>query len=273
MDKKKIVLNNFYRLVNFYQIIHFYTSFRKIKKYTKRNLELKNKHLGERCFVLGNGPSLNTVDLSKIQNEKIFTVNFFAKSDLYQELHPDYYCIIDGSFLSAENIDFFKFLAQSCDTNLLVEHWAISTLNEINDCLGEIYFSFSLLRQYGDFTSYDFSRLPTGSVNVVCHCIKWALYMGFSEIYLLGCDFNQFAKPAQAHFYKSNLAHENIGYKRGFDLMYSSQALFDHYALEKESRKIGSRIFNATTDSLIDAYEFVDFDCMINNQCNTNIYK
>ena len=35
----------------------------------------KNIHKGERCFIIGNGPSLNKTDVSKLKNEYCFGMN------------------------------------------------------------------------------------------------------------------------------------------------------------------------------------------------------
>ena len=35
----------------------------------------KNKFAGERCFVVGNGPSLNNMDMSKLSDEYTFGMN------------------------------------------------------------------------------------------------------------------------------------------------------------------------------------------------------
>lgn len=37
--------------------------------------ELRNRHLGERCFILGNGPSLRQTDLSRLRGEVTFGMN------------------------------------------------------------------------------------------------------------------------------------------------------------------------------------------------------
>lgn len=46
---------------------------------TKKSLEylasIKNSYNGERCFVLGNDPSLRTSDLDKLTNEVTFASN------------------------------------------------------------------------------------------------------------------------------------------------------------------------------------------------------
>nr|WP_309098437.1 6-hydroxymethylpterin diphosphokinase MptE-like protein [Fredinandcohnia onubensis] len=260
MDKKKILIKSYNKLVNTRENIRYHLNKNNMKFYTKKNLELKNKHKGERCFILGNGPSLKGMDLTKIQNEKIFAVNFFAKSYLFPQIQPTYYCMLDGAFGQAKHIDDAIHILNAVNANFLLGEWAIKAFEHFDTSQKKIYYSFSSLIQYGDSTCYDFAKITTGSPNVINHCIKWALFMGFDEIYLLGCDFNQFARPKQGHFYGSKPAHESNSYRRGMDLMYSSQALFDHYALEKESRKINSKIFNATPNSLIDAYETVDYN-------------
>lgn len=41
----------------------------------KENSAFRNIHNGERCFILGNGPSIKFVDFSQLENEYVFTVN------------------------------------------------------------------------------------------------------------------------------------------------------------------------------------------------------
>lgn len=41
----------------------------------KNNAKFHNMHLGERCFVLGNGPSLKDVNFSLLKDEFVFTCN------------------------------------------------------------------------------------------------------------------------------------------------------------------------------------------------------
>ena len=40
----------------------------------QNNKKLKNKHKGQRCFVLCNGPSVAGQDLSPLKNEVVITV-------------------------------------------------------------------------------------------------------------------------------------------------------------------------------------------------------
>src|SRR5574338_1379767 len=41
----------------------------------RRLAALKDCHRGERCFIIGNGPSLNRTDLSRLKNEYTFGMN------------------------------------------------------------------------------------------------------------------------------------------------------------------------------------------------------
>ena len=51
-----------------------------LKKYYLSNLPneikvFKNKHDGQRCFIIGNGPSLTAEDLNLLKNEVTFAAN------------------------------------------------------------------------------------------------------------------------------------------------------------------------------------------------------
>jgi hypothetical protein len=68
----------------------------------RKNKEFKNKHFGKRCFILGNGPSLNKVDLNKIKDDLIFTVNQFPRHDSFGNIIPNYHFWADPYFFSEE---------------------------------------------------------------------------------------------------------------------------------------------------------------------------
>ena len=48
---------------------------KEIRALVGSNAEFKDIHKGQRCFIVGNGPSLNDEDLSLLENEYVFTVN------------------------------------------------------------------------------------------------------------------------------------------------------------------------------------------------------
>jgi hypothetical protein len=49
----------------------------------KKNAELNNKYLGEKCFLLMSGESINIIDISKLKGQFTFSVNWaFIKKDI-----------------------------------------------------------------------------------------------------------------------------------------------------------------------------------------------
>ena len=57
-------------LLNYVKDFRNYYDFLKHSYLVKTNINLKNKHKGEKCFILGSGPSINDEDLKPLKNVK-----------------------------------------------------------------------------------------------------------------------------------------------------------------------------------------------------------
>ena len=66
----------------------------KQKSVMKQNTQLKELRKSDTCYVLGLGPSLKGVDLTKIDGD-IFTVNGFYNFKDAKTVSPSFYCITD----------------------------------------------------------------------------------------------------------------------------------------------------------------------------------
>ncbi|MFY7994476.1 MAG: 6-hydroxymethylpterin diphosphokinase MptE-like protein [Bacteriovoracaceae bacterium] len=225
-----------------------------IKKHLKRNSELKNKHLGDSCIVFGNGPSLKNFDVSQINNKKTFVVNYFYKNNSLNIISPDYYVLLDELFYD-EKIDAF---------DSAVAMFPRSVFLFKTNCLGYKVFSRILASGVKYYLSYSQSALIdfqihyeqtkniTASVNVVNHCIQTAIYMGFKEIFLVGCDFNSFSSSRPLYAY--DIGNDVKELSLGDELKFYSVVCYHHYALAKLANDMGVKIVNATQGSLLDAY-------------------
>src|SRR5262249_45923668 len=67
-----------------------------------RNAELRDRHKGARCFVIGNGPSLGAMDLRPLAGEITIGANSFYKHPHAEVVDLSYLCIGDPSFMSDE---------------------------------------------------------------------------------------------------------------------------------------------------------------------------
>ncbi len=169
------------------------------KMLLQRNADLRSKYNGKRCFVLGNGPSLNLYDLSCLKNEFVFSVNEFGRFDKIYDVNPDIYVIADSKFFELRvdnkqdqifrkkieflseinpNISVFFPLSRRQDIKRL--NWDQST--DIR------YFNAFSYFYKGYDENIDLTKMIPAMQNVVQYCILIALYMGFKEIYLLGTD-------------------------------------------------------------------------------------
>ena len=151
----------------------------------------------DRCFIIGNGPSLNRIDLSQLKNEVTFAVNgFFLKT---QELDwfPTFYVVEDH--LVAEDrklaIDAFK-----GPTKLFPAY-----LGYCFDASPDtIFFNHQPRKSYpeGFDFSTDASNITYAGCTVTFTCMQLAYYLGFKEIYLIGVDAD-YALPADVEQSKS----------------------------------------------------------------------
>jgi glycosyltransferase involved in cell wall biosynthesis len=144
----------------------------------------RNRYAGQRCFIIGNGPSLNKVDLKKLKDEFTFGVNsiFLARDKMGFE--PTFYCVEDTHVAKdrqreIQNINSPVKVFGHYLNKVILPHPHNLFLNILLD-----------YRRYTGFPyfSVDASRRlwVGGSVSYVN--MQLAYYMGFDQVYLIGFD-------------------------------------------------------------------------------------
>ena len=63
------------------------------KKSREFLLECKNKYVGQKCIIIGNGPSLNDTDFSLFSEMKTFGQNRIYLASDYKNFSPDFFSI------------------------------------------------------------------------------------------------------------------------------------------------------------------------------------
>ncbi|HVJ64080.1 MAG TPA: 6-hydroxymethylpterin diphosphokinase MptE-like protein [Bdellovibrionota bacterium] len=158
-----------------------------IKVSRARLRELKNKYRGQRCFVIGNGPSLGKMDLNLLRDEYVFASNaFFLKlPDL--NFRPQFFSVEDH--LVAE--DYREDFANLKDTFKFYPYDLRETLR-FDDNSAYVLFS----RAYDVMLSEEkFPKFSSDALNetywggtVLFFNLQLAAFMGFEKIYLIGVD-------------------------------------------------------------------------------------
>ena len=225
------------------------------KAFMKRNSELKNLRKSDTCYILGMGPSLKGVDLSKIDGD-IFTVNGFYNFAGAKEIKPDFYCVTDTFAFTRTDDDM---LANAMDmfpdaTFLLNGLYQKEAAEKIGERKNKTFFSYAWSGYFNPHKKIDFTKNLPIMGNIVCHVIMAAMYMGYKRIILLGCDFNSFASRHQSHCYEDAVKERSLALS--YELFCYSFCADEHDQLAQYAKDHGIEIVNATNGSLIDAYYY-----------------
>jgi len=249
-------------------------------KNAKKLYAYRDKFKGERCFIMGNGPSLKATDLDTLIHEYTFGSNMIYKIFDQTVWRPTFHCTIDRICARELSAEYKENISSPMFTNY-------SVYNILDEKPKDIIY----VRDYGKtpyqpskrFLSYYYPSDAT----VTSFIIELAIFMGFKEIYLLGVDCtNVFG--SNGHFISSYLPQEIIDKdikriskkldkeKQSVDAaaQYSiDKSIYAYSRLEEFSHKYGVKIYNATRGGNLEVYERADFDKIEkkgyqNNKCN-----
>ena len=145
----------------------------------KRIACLKDTRRGERCFIVGNGPSLKQTDLSKLRNE--YTIGMNRIYLLFPELGftTSYYCCINDLVVEQCARDI-----QKMEVPRFVS-WRARRWLSPGDDLYFLYTSYTGQKFACDLTG----RLWEGAT-VTYSALQLAYYLGFEKVILIGVDHN-----------------------------------------------------------------------------------
>lgn len=114
------------------------------------------------------------------------------------------------------------------------------------------------IHQKDDFKfSEDIEKYVYSGLTVTYNMIQMAMYMGFSEIYLLGIDFSFSGMSENKGNHFCEEYSKNTKMKGSF---YAEESLKAYTAAEEISYKRGVRIYNATRGGKLEVFERKNFD-------------
>jgi hypothetical protein len=139
----------------------------------------RNKHAGERCVIIGNGPSLKSMDLSPLQGEVTFGMNRIYL--LFDQLlfEPTYFVSINELVLN----QFSDEISQLAMPKFL--NW--NARSSYRNNLGSTIFLKDTLNLDDGFALDIADKMFSGGT-VTYVALQIAYYMGFSEVILIGVD-------------------------------------------------------------------------------------
>lgn len=268
--------NILFNLHNLFQTIRYiYFLSRHKLTYLNRNKKLYKIHSGERCFILMNAPSLLDFDLSLLKNEKVICMNHFWASDKYEIVNPDYYVASDTHFFFKEYyekennyLDKIIDLTERSGAKCIFPS-AYLNLRKLNNLEEHVFVTYSKHKPNYNFIKHNLASLSSNFGSVSLFAINAAIYMGFSEIYLLGYELPPWKNGLMPHAHK-NTEEELITEKRltSDENMFSQislhwqyyQVQYENYLIARKAKKRNILIYNCTNNTYVKAFKHKDFN-------------
>jgi len=234
---------------------------------TEKNRELKGKHAGGRCFVVGNGPSIKTQNLKLLKDEITFFVNRAFLHPDYEYIQPTYHIFVDPKLQTGEwPVDFLDRVVEKNPnvTFLLSAKFYNDPKFQISKEKYNIYWiDMSLISTRFFKGEVDLSTIGIGGAVVEAGILS-AIYMGVKKVYFMGVDgnglcYNLIGK--ESHYYGSNpedLTKDVLTISK--DLYFMSMSLRKWVYLANYCTRKNVELVNMTDGGIIDVCPREDFE-------------
>ena len=232
----------------------------------------QNKYKGKRCFIVGNGPSLNKCDLSLLENEYTFGVNGIFYKTEEMGFKPTFYMVEDHHVID-DNLE--KINEYSPKFKFFPSLYKEKIRNTDNT-----YFFSADLGFYRESHPYycvprfsrDFSEVSYVGQSVTYMNMQLAYYLGFTEVYLIGMDFlyqireTDEERGATLISNEDDINHFHPDYfgkgKKWHDPKVERVGWNYEYAKE-QFEKDGRKIYNATIGGKLEIFERRGYDSLL----------
>lgn len=249
------IFQNIYRL--HYKYLHLKSEYQSKKrangKIDKDYLKLKeyqNIHKGERCFIIATGPSLILSDVEALQNEYTFSMNSICKLFDDTDWRPTYYVIQDHKvFDKLKDDKNFQSIEKKIVADFIFREQKIEKSDYIRYPLDHLDHmdikKHTLPQKFSD----DAYVCVYDGWTVTYSAMQIAVYMGFTEIYLLGCDCDY--SGDKQHFVDYGIKVTDN----------PENHMISAYQVAKEYADThGIKIYNATRGGKLEVFERVNLD-------------
>lgn len=244
--------------IPFFLKVKDYYHYKQYKNYEYEKIikKLHNSHKGERCFVVATGPSISKTNLDLIKDEILFGVNTLYKGYNKFNINCQYYGVSDPDVLKEEYknvlpLDTTLFLSGAAGKEYLNRKVFYQKYQK-NEPI--------VIRDLGEMWSVncfskDLSRGTYWTHTITCDiCLPAAYYMGFKEVYLVGCDCGT---SGGQHFYEKT--KDNIDDAWRFHTNYKKKrmlSIFDVYEVcKRHFEEDGKKIINCTVGGKLGVFE------------------
>ena len=236
-------------------------------KYGRLLSAYKDKYKGRRCFLIGNGPSLQAEDLTRLHENGEITFAFNRIYNIFDNTpwRPTFYISQDEKMLSG-CVDVVNQLPLPIKFIPIQLHWYHGI--DIHDAL-----YFNMIGQTSEDPemycfSDDVSHTVYNSSTGMYTAAQFAAYMGFSEIYFIGVDHHfQISRNNKGEIVVDNSVKDYFSDKYNQDksqlyIPNTEKSTLTYLAMKKHCDQRGIKVCNATRGGKLEVFQRVDFDTL-----------
>lgn len=235
--------------------------------YGKQLATYKNRYVGCRCFFIGNGPSLRSEDLTKLHELGEITFAFNRIYNIFNQTpwRPTFYISQDEKML-AGCVDTVRGLkADAKFIPVQLKWWNGIAIDDAK--------YFNIVNQGVDdperfLFSDDISCCVYNSMTGMYTAAQLAVYMGFTEIYLIGVDHHfRISQNNQGEIVVDSTVKDYFTDQYNEDkdklcIPNTERSTLTYVAMKHHCDSRGIQVYNATRGGRLEVFERVEFDSL-----------
>lgn len=250
-ESARLYFDKFNRVYDIYKIKN-----NKLKEQCNKIKKYRNLHIGEKCFFVGNGPSLRLEDLEQINNLRVKSFGFNLIYNIYPDTlwRPDYYVVTEYSIYR----NYYKELSKLDNGDIFIK--SFFPINNIPDLDNVNYYPGYARRTYLENQQFsdNIAEVVYAGYSVMFDAMQIAMYMGFKEIFLIGADFNYLNNTLAKgnHIYDYNTKDK----RKVAGKAYMNVTAEAFKCAKKFADLHGIKIYNATRGGKLEIFERKNLD-------------
>ncbi|MCZ6770871.1 MAG: DUF115 domain-containing protein [Proteobacteria bacterium] len=240
----------------------------------ERIRSLKDTRVGERCFVVGNGPSLNKMDLERFKNDYMWGSNKIYLLFDRISWRPSFYVAADRRVVPDISTEIERLMGELRQTVFFLP--SLFGEDRIVKSHDQLYWynekGWSRSGPPEKAFRPDASNGVAQPSTVTVTALQLAVYLGFNPIYLIGCD-TSYTVPSSVKFEggdRLKIVSTQDDDPNHFDPSYFGKGskyhdprvdrMIVHYELSKQvCDSLGVSIVNATVGGKLEVFPRVDY--------------
>lgn len=234
----------------------------------KRLAGLAGMFAGQRCFVMGNGPSLLKCDLSRLENE--VTIGSNAQYLAWDAMgFVPTFLTVEDRLVAEDRADDLRALERP------IKIFPRDLLYCLRGSRNAIFVNF--VRDYQPFPKFtsDFQNVVYWGGTVTMLNLQLAYYLGCTEIYLIGCD-HKYQVPNDAKDYVITSRDDDVNHIHpnyfGKGYRWHDPNLARMEQSYTEARRFldarGALVRNATVGGHLEVFERIDYGSLFRSNAN-----